>query len=523
MANLAADLGPLEERVAARLKTLEREQIVARIWARDPTVWKPPGAGEIVDRLGWLEAPEWMTERLGELSDFAAELSPRLSRFVLCGMGGASLAAEVLRQILGGSPGMVLLDTTHPAAVAVVDRCSDSRTLYLIASKSGTTQETTSLMHHYWHATGGAGERFLAITDPETPLARLAVERGFRRTFLNREDIGGRYSALSYFGLVPAALLGAPVAELVAAAQEMARRCREVRDLAANPGAWLGCVLGEAALEGRNKLTFLLSPRLAGLGLWLEQLVAESTGKEGKGIVPVTGEPPGPPAVYGDDRLFVEITWQDETPPGPPGLLESLGKAGHPWVRISLEEVAELGGEFFRWEFATAVACSILGVNPFDQPNVAESKENTRAVLSGRVAATAELADRRSVARLLEGIQPGEYLALMVYLPPSAELDQRLSRLQGALRDRLKVPVTAGYGPRLLHSIGQLHKGGPACGRFIQMTDRYQFDLPIPGEGITFGQLIAAQAEGDYRALESRGRPVVRVLGLDLLEEVLQG
>ncbi len=524
MSEVVARLGSLEGPVRSRLTELERRRIVSRIWAHDPTVWKPAGTPQIENRLGWLTVADWMWERLAELAAFASEVRSSASGFVLCGMGGSSLAPEVSKEIFGPEESeLVILDTTHPAAITAVDRGSDSSTVYLISSKSGTTQETVSLLKHYWEATGGAGERFIAITDPGTPLDALSVERRFRRVFLNPEDIGGRYSALSYFGLVPASLIGADVEALLGAGRRMADRCRKASDLESNPGAWLGAVLGEAALAGRDKLTLVLSPRLESFGLWLEQLIAESTGKDGKGIVPVMGEPLGPESVYGSDRLFVAIELAGEESAERHESLEALGRAGHPWVRFSWRDPVDLGAEFFRWEFATAVAGSILEVNPFDQPDVQESKENTKAVLAGRTGDRPAVGDARAVERLLEETRPGDYLALMAYLAPSAETDARLARLQRLLRDRTRVAVTVGYGPRFLHFTGQLHKGGPPCGLFVQVVDRPEVDVPIPQEGITFGQLIAAQADGDFRALEVRGRPVVRVMGLEILEEALLG
>lgn len=524
MPETAAYLGLLEGAVRNRLRELGRHRLVSRIWARDPTVWKPSGTPEIENRLGWLTVADWMWERLAELVAFASATRPLASRFVLCGMGGSSLGPEVLRRVFGAKDSeLVVLDSTHPGAITAVDRISDSATVYLISSKSGTTQETTSLFRHYWRASGGVGERFVAITDPGTPLAALAVERRFRRSFLNPEDIGGRYSALSYFGMVPASLIGVDLRPLLNTARAMAARCREASDPERNPGAWLGAVLGEAALAGRDKLTLVLSPGLESFGLWLEQLIAESTGKEGKGIIPIVGEPLGPASVYGSDRLFVAIELAGEESGERHRSLEALGGAGHPWVRFSWRDPTDLGAEFFRWEFATAVAGAILGVNPFDQPDVQQTKENTRALLEGKTSGRPAVADARAVERLLEQARPGDYLVLMAYLAPSPEIDARLARLQEALRDRTRIAVTVGYGPRFLHSTGQLHKGGPPCGLFIQIIDRPQVDLPIPQEEITFGQLIAAQADGDFRALEVRGRPVVRVRGLEILEEVVSG
>lgn len=517
MAEVNAKLGQLEAPVRRRLAELGKASVVRRIWGRDPTVWKPdPKTPEIVDRLGWLDVASRVGPGLAEVERLAAESRTRTERVVLCGMGGSSLAPEVLWRTFGPRPGwpaLTMLDTTHPLGVTAVDRSGNlARTLYLISSKSGTTQETRSLFQHYWELSRGAGDRFVAITDPGTSLAQLAGARRFAGALLSPPDIGGRYAALSYVGLVPAALIGIDARELSERGAAMAAECGPDTGAEENPGAWLGAVLGEAALAGRDKLTLLLSPRLRSFGLWLEQLVAESTGKEGKGIVPVVGEPLGGPSHYGLDRLFVVISLAGESD------MEGATRLGDPVVRITLNDPYDLGAEFFRWEFATAVACAILGVNAFDQPNVAESKANTKAILA-RAPAPRAPGSREDVARVLSGVRSGDYVAMLAYLPPSDDLDRRLSALQGRLRDRLRVAVTAGYGPRYLHSTGQLHKGGPARGHFILIVPPVTDDLPIPGETFTFGRLIAAQAEGDYVALEARGRPVLWLDGLDTLEE----
>jgi transaldolase / glucose-6-phosphate isomerase len=514
--------GP-EAAVGRRLDALARADVVRRIWARDATAWKDdPKTPELKDRLGWLGVGESMAREAPALTAFADEIRGSFERVVLCGMGGSSLAPEVLWRTFGrreGYPSLVVLDSTDPRAVAAVNASGDlRRTLFIISSKSGTTLETTSLYRHFWRLAGEREGRsqFVAITDPGTPLAMLASERGFRRTFLNPADIGGRYAALSYFGLVPAALIGVDVAELLRGAHRMAEACGSGVAPQDNPGARLGAVLGEAALGGRDKLTFVLSPGVSSFGLWAEQLLAESTGKDGKGIVPVVGETLGAPEVYGTDRLFVAITLAGEEDRDTASRLEALETAGHPVVRLSIPSRAALGGEFFRWEFATAVAGAILRVNPFDQPNVAESKRNTERVLADRPA-LAPPASRDAVDAILAHIEPGHYLAILAYLPPAPESDRRLAATRIALRDQLKVATTVGYGPRYLHSTGQLHKGGPPTGHFLQIFDPAADDIPIPGEPFTFGGLKAAQAEGDLLALERRGRPVVRIEGMDLL------
>ena len=523
----SVELRAFDQSVARRLVELERADVPKRIWGRDPTVWKPdPHTPEISDRLGWLNVGEMMAPQVKSLTTFADEIRREFDRVVLCGMGGSSLAPEVLWRTFGrrtGYPALAVLDSTDPRAVTAALPGGDlERTLFLVSSKSGTTQETDCLYRYFWERAGGRGVQFVAITDPDTPLARLATERGFRRAFLNPKDIGGRFSALSYFGLVPAALVGIDVGQLLHRAHRMAEACAAWVPARQNPAAWLGAVLAEAALAGRNKATFVLSPGIGSFGLWVEQLIAESTGKEGKGLLPVAEEPLGPPEVYGRDRLFVVLTLageqgaDDATEPR----LGALMAAGHPVVRLALEDRYDLGQEFFRWEFATAVAGAILGINAFDQPNVAESKQNTKDVLAGKQppAPPAPPATAPELERFLAAVRPGDYLALMAYLPPTPQNDRRLEAVRARLRDRLKVATTLGYGPRFLHSTGQLHKGGLPVGHFLQITERPDRDVAIPGMPYTFGQLEAAQAEGDLRALRGRGRPAVRIDGLALLE-----
>ncbi len=526
---MKTELGTIEGAVVRRLDELEAARVTRRIWAKDPTVWKnDPSTPEIRDRLGWLTVAETMLDQVPALARFADEVRAGYDRIVLCGMGGSSLAPEVLQRTFGAAPGyptLVVLDSTDPRAVAAavpppLPPADLTRTLFLVSSKSGTTLESDCFFRYCWERGGGGGQgrHFVAITDPDTPLARLAREHGFRRAFLNPPDIGGRFSALSYFGLVPAALLGLDVTRLLHRAQAQATLCGPDTTPRDSPGARLGALLGDAALAGRDKLTFLLSPGIESFGTWAEQLVAESTGKEGMGILPVVGEPLGEPAVYGRDRLFVALTLAGEDDAAVAGRLAALERAGHPVARLSLADRYDLGQEFFRWEFATAIAGAILRINPFDQPNVAESKANTTAVLERR-AAPSPPADQRELRQFFAEIPAGAYLALMAYLPPLPEYDRRLQAIRVALRDRLRVATTLGYGPRLLHSTGQLHKGGPAIGHFLQITEAASSqDVAIPGKPFTFGVLEAAQAEGDLRALRARGRPALRVEGLELLE-----
>jgi transaldolase/glucose-6-phosphate isomerase len=518
----SAVIGSVDLAVARRLDAMDAAHLPKRIWEHDPTVWKDdPDTPEIRDRLGWLTVGKAMAQQAKALAAFADEVRAEFGRVVLCGMGGSSLAPEVLWRTFGAAPGypaLHVLDSTDPRAVRQAEQGGDlARTLFIISSKSGTTQESDSFFRYFWERTGGRGSQFVAITDPGTALERLASERGFRRTFSNPPDIGGRYSALSFFGLVPAALIGVDVAALLHRAHRMAEACAAAVPAPDNPGAWLGAILGEAALAGRNKATFVLSPGIASFGLWVEQLIAESTGKERKGILPVADEPLGAPDVYTADRVFVSMRLAAEGDGAAAARLVDLEAAGHPVVNLRLDDRYDLGQEFFRWEFATAVAGAVLGINPFDQPNVAESKANTKAVLARRdppspAASPAEL------ERFLAGIHPGDYLAIMAYLPPTPENDRRLAAIRLGLRNRLKVATTLGYGPRFLHSTGQLHKGGPPIGHFLQITQPSPEDLAIPGEPFGFRELEAAQAEGDLRALRSRGRPAIRVDDPGLLE-----
>jgi len=508
--------GPLGNAFDARLASLVASRTAARIWEGDVTLWvTDPATPEIRDRLGWLRVADAMQSQASALAAFAADARTHFDRTVLLGMGGSSLAPEVLWRNAGAAPGfpaLHVLDSTDPRAVAEVAAGNLARTLFLVASKSGSTLETDALFKYFWERKPD-GAHFVAITDPSTSLVKLAAERRFRRVFENPADIGGRYSALSFFGLVPAALLGLDVAALLARGIKMAHACRE--DAASNPGLVLGAVLGEAARRGRDKLTFLLAPEIESFGLWLEQLVAESTGKNGTGIVPIAGEALGAPVSYGDDRIFVALDGPT-TMAASPAHRAALAAAGHPVVHARIATPLDLGAEFFRWEFATAVAGSVLGIHPFDQPNVAESKRNTLEILATRPAPV-PAATRAEVEAFMQSVRPGDYVALLAYVPATAEYDARLAALQARLRDRLRVAVSRGFGPRYLHSTGQLHKGGPPRGHFMVITSAIELDVPIPG-GVSFGTLESAQAEGDLRALRARGRPALRLEGTALLD-----
>jgi glucose-6-phosphate isomerase len=471
-------------------------RLARRIWAKDHTVWKPDST-EIRNRLGWLIVAEEMTEHADELVRFGRQAAADgFKHVVLMGMGGSSLAPEVIHATFGAAedfPSLQVLDTTDPASIVALERSIDlGRTLFVVASKSGTTLETLC-QFAYFSAKVPQGRQFVAITDSGTDLEALARERGFRRVFLNPPDIGGRYSALSYFGLVPAALVGAPIHDLLDQALEMATACAACVPAADNPGLWLGAVMGEAARAGRDKLTLVLPPAIGTFGTWVEQLVAESTGKEGRGILPVEGEPVGPAGVYGDDRLFVSID----------------GGAGlEPGVGLEFDRRARLGAEFFRWEFATAVAGAILGINPFDQPNVQEAKDGTNRILAAGGVAEPGFDD---LNELLSQVRPGDYIAITAYIQRDAENEEALRRVRLRLRHRHRVATTVGFGPRFLHSTGQLHKGGANTGVFIQVVADDGVDVEIPGKPYSFGMLKAAQALGDLQSLRAHGRRVARV------------
>ena len=502
-------LGDLAPAVEERLAALRRDEVVRRIWMRDHTVWKPDPA-EIADRLGFLTAAEQSLEDAPELTAFAAEIAGEgLTDVVLMGMGGSSLAASVLHTALGTANGGLTLhvpDTTDPEELlALESRLDFDRTLFIAASKSGSTIETSAQLAWFWEKAPD-GSRFAAITDAGSPLDALARERGFRHVFHGDPEIGGRYSALSAFGLAPAALFGADVGQLAMRAQEMFEACRRTVP-AENPGVLLGAVLGEAALAGRDKLTLVLPEELGELGIWIEQILAESLGKEGKGIVPIEGEPIAPPDVYGDDRIFVALGEHDG--------LDAIEAAGHPVVRLPYADPTQLPAEFARWEIATAVAGHVLGVHPFDQPNVQEAKDATARVL----AAPAPPPQTPPVAEVLASLRSGDYLALLAYLPRTPENAAALQDLRLRLRDRHGVATTAGFGPRYLHSTGQLHKGGPPSGAFVQIVRDDPVDAPVPGKPWTFAQLKAAQAQGDLEALLARGRRVARVTLEDLAAE----
>ncbi len=519
-------LGGLTSRVQARLAAWDEQDFGARLWAKDHTLWSTVEIRELTDRLGWLWLPEDKGQA-GGIEEFASEIRSEADRVVLLGMGGSSLAPEVYQATFGnaaGYPELMVLDSTHPAAVTAVSESIDpGRTLFVVASKSGGTIETLSLFRYFWGIASGAlerpGERFVALTDPESGLEALARRRRFRRIFPTPPEVGGRYSALTSFGLVPAALIGMDIRRLLDSAAAMADACGPGVPASRNPALRLAAAMGEAALAGRDKITYVCSPSVAAFGAWVEQLIAESTGKDGTGIVPVAGEPFGDHRTYGDDRLFVHLDVAGEDPAGRPAALEVLQAVGHPVIRVVLDDLYDLGAELFRSEMAVAAAGSVLGINPFDQPDVQIAKDLARRAMSEEglggaidevsTGTPSELGDR--LGEWVGTLRPGDYIGIHAYLPMGGPATPVLEELARTLRGRWGTAVTLGYGPRFLHSTGQLHKGGAANGVFLQIVDIPGPDTAVPESGFTFGELIEGQAAGDYQALEARGRRVLRV------------
>jgi glucose-6-phosphate isomerase len=541
----AANLQDYEKAIASALADLARRKVISRIWKKDWTVWRDDPA-EISDRLGWLTSPRAMEKHLAGMKLYAQRTRAKgYSRALLLGMGGSSLAPLVLADVFPARPGypdLSVLDLTAPEAVlAWQKRLRPEKTLFLVSSKSGTTVETSSFFRFFWNWAADAlgpkktGAHFAAITDPGTPLEEEARRLGFGAVFAGDPTIGGRFSALSPFGLVPAALMGIDAGKLLKTAASMSAVCRREPDLMANPGALLGTVLGVLAERGRDKLTLLLSPRLRSFGLWLEQLIAESTGKEGKGILPVEGEVPGPAEAYGTDRLFVRLKEKEETDGD--ASARRLEAAGFPLLRLVVRGPASLGGQFFLWEFATAVAGSILGINPFNQPDVDSAKKKTQEFVRFYLEHGTLPEEKphyrknglqlysdisapsfgRALERFLSAAAPGDYLAIQAFLAPARKTDALLQKLRRRLRDRTRLATTLGYGPRFLHSTGQLHKGDRGNGLFIQITADDRGDAAIPdspgdpGSSLSFGLLKAAQARGDFETLRARGRRIIRL------------
>ncbi|HEU4401438.1 MAG TPA: bifunctional transaldolase/phosoglucose isomerase [Candidatus Polarisedimenticolia bacterium] len=558
----------LERRVAAELEAWRAQGKTARLWARDPALWT---GGDEAGWLGWLDLVADQRAHLPDLLDLAAEARRGgFTHALLLGMGGSSLCPEVLRQTFGriaGHPELHVLDSTDPAQIRTFEeRVDPDRTLFIVSSKSGSTLEPNILEEYFFErvrravGAGEAGRRFIAITDPGSRLQQVAESARFRRVVFGVPSVGGRYSALSAFGMAPAAIMGLDPARFLERAGRMVRACAPGVPPAQNPGVVLGAILGVLGRAGRDKVTVVAAPGIAGFGAWLEQLLAESTGKEGKGLIPVDGERTGPPQVYGADRLFVQVRLESEPDPAQDAAVEALEKAGQPIVRISLGERYDLGGAFFQWEIATAVAGSILGINPFDQPDVEASKVATRELTSRfettgslppeepfwraeGIALHADPANARALAggvgrdRSLRGflrahldrLAPGDYLAILAYVERNEAHRETLQALRHAARDAKRAATCLGFGPRFLHSTGQAYKGGPNSGVFLQVTCEDAVDLPVPGRTYTFGVVKAAQARGDFEVLAERHRRALRVhlsgdtrAGLGALERAMR-
>ena len=542
----------------AAVKRARGEQWAERLWDRDPTLWSTNERVQaaILERLGWLDAPAHFADQVAALEGFGEGVRDAgFTTAVVGGMGGSSLAPDVFHRTFGTAEGWLdlrVLDSTDPAAVAAtVDDLDPLATLWIVASKSGTTTEPLAFQADSWdraeralrshHAPRNehAGELMIAITDPGRSVEAIPHHDQLREVFLNPPDIGGRYSALTYVGLVPASMIGLDLDALLSSAQAMADACREP-DPEANPGVSLGLAIGTLAKAGRDKLTFIADPSIDSFGSWAEQLIAESTGKHGTGIIPIDREPLGDIRAYGNDRVFVRLSIAGDASAGGDALVDAAAAAGHPVIRIALTDPIDLGAEAFRWEFATAIAGAVLGIDPFDQPNVEEAKDLTRKVLAAAgsgekpaPSAPALVSDAATglalhgdaalrltagdgtlvgeLARHLARRKPNAYLALQAFIAPSAATEAALERIRVLLRDATRCATTVGFGPRFLHSTGQLHKGGTPSGWFLQLTSDHPVDRPIPGWPYTFGRLIDAQAEGDFAAIESHDLPILRV------------
>jgi glucose-6-phosphate isomerase len=543
------ELGINSTAISSAMDELVNAKALHRIWSKDGSLWTDDQAiqKQIEDRLGWLFLPFEMEKKIDELEQFAKDVrSAGFTHVVHMGMGGSSLAPMVFQKVYGskdrGLP-LFVLDSTDPTTIAAIEKeINLSTTMFIVASKSGSTIELRSFMDYFYHRLNSlkgnrAGENFVVITDPGTTLVQEAQAKCFYRTFLNFPDVGGRYSALSYVGLVPAVLMGLDIRILVESAIQIADSCGPHSSENINPGFTLGAVIGEMARIGRDKLTFIMAPGLTSLGLWIEQLVAESTGKDGLGIVPIVGEQIGKPSVYDCDRLFVRIFLNGEHDPESEETIALLKKAHQPIITIQIPEITAVVQEFFRWEFATALAGVMLKINPFDQPNVQEAKDATNIIIKNLVdnGAMAE-AEPSAVSGVLKCFsanqdgdvkyqlqqflsqnKAGDYFSIQAYLPESSLTEQHIEDLRSYLRDISRRATTNGYGPRFLHSTGQLHKGGPNTGLFIQLTAPDPIDIDVPDQPYSFGTLKMCQAMGDFVALQNHRRRVIRIdLGKDL-------
>jgi transaldolase / glucose-6-phosphate isomerase len=511
----------LEQPVAERVRHAAAEDVARHVWRKDESLWGGPGVPEIGNRLGWLTVSDSLLEEADDLVAFGRELAAEgFTDAVLLGMGGSSLAPEVLRQSFGPQDGALtlhVLDSTDAGAILRLEQKLDlEHTIFIVSTKSGGTIETLSLGKYFQSRVGdGAGRQFIAITDPGSSLIGFAEEHGWRRVFLADADIGGRYSALSHFGMVPAAIAGIDIHAILERAQVAEQRCQPQDQSVDNSGLWLGLLVGELALHGRDKLTFVVDEPIGSFGLWAEQLVAESTGKQGKGILPVAGEPLGSPDAYGDDRVFLHIRNEESPDAERDAAMEALSEAGQPTVTVAVREAADLGSLFFFAEFATAVAGWVLGINPFDQPNVQEAKDNTGKVLDqyakeGKLPEAGD-ADDAGLKALIDQLEPGKYLAIMAFAEPNDALEEAVNGLRSAVNGHRRTATTFGWGPRFLHSTGQFHKGGPKTGVFLQLIHDADEDAEVPDAGYTFNTLKNAQAIGDLQTLRGHGLAAERV------------
>ncbi|MEO5642613.1 MAG: bifunctional transaldolase/phosoglucose isomerase [Bacteroidia bacterium] len=562
------EAGTLKDELKSAYSSLDEKQIPNLLFAEDPYLWKKGGKQleEINHRLGWLKLPEKFTKHAETLKDFSKKIKDEgYTSAVLLGMGGSSLCSEVARETYGsakGYPELFVLDNTSPEAILdLKKKINISKTLFIVASKSGNTEETLSFFHYFYEQLKQEnkkrpGDNFIAITDDGTPLVKIAKEYKFRKTFLNPPDLGGRYSVLSDFGLVPMALMGIDISEFLKSARQMEISCEGI-PAASNPGISLGAVLGLCQKQGRDKITFVLSTSISSFGYWVEQLLAESTGKENKGLIPVNGEVLGTPEVYTNDRVFVHLYLKSDAIKEDEQKLNNLVEAGHPLIRIELSNTLDLGGEYYRWEIAAAVSGLIIGINPFDQPNVEESKKNTADLLEawqkdGDFKTVEPFAEKdalsvfcgKKAAQLLKKhstdfkatvsaftalAHQGDYIAFLPYFELTQKRKNSLQNWRNELRDELKVTTTLLGGPRYLHSTGQLHKGGPDSGLYIILVSEEEVTLAIPGEKFGFDILHHAQSLGDFRSLDNKGRRVIRInlgkninYGLDALMTLLQ-
>jgi len=547
---ISSDLGSYDSDIQQRLQAMNEQDFNDRIWQKDPSLWTEDKESQkmIPDAMGWLEVASKMISAVPRLEHFAEKIRDAgFTHVVHMGMGGSSLAPLLFERTFESADEgleLIVLDTTDPATIHKIEEDIPlKKTLFIVASKSGTTAEPNAFGDYFYNklktlkGNNDVGRHFVVITDPGTPLVDKANERNYRRIFLNFKDIGGRYSALSYFGMVPAALMGVDIGSLLERALRMQYSCQTTEEASDNPALQLGAVMGEFATKGRDKLTLVLPDSLSTLGMWLEQLLAESTGKEGKGILPVSGEALLDPSAYGEDRLFVHLHLKNEKDADTQAKLNALKEAGYPVVKIEVAEKLDIGQEFYRWEMAVATAGAIIGINAFNQPNVQLSKDKTNELISrvkkegslpeqeaalqeGEISVYADSAVdsvSQTIQKFLNQAQPGNYFAIQAYLTEEPETEQLLQQLRKTVQKKFDIATTIGYGPRFLHSTGQYHKGGPNTGLFLQLTADEHVELDVPDTNYTFGTLKHAQAAGDLEALKNRDRRTLRVdLGSDV-------